>query len=50
MFLRRNRDFPTPSLASECASPPEPKGGVGAHSPAGEGVGGVPIPTNREKA
>ncbi len=34
MSPRRNRDSPTPSLASECAPPPEPK--EGAHSPAGE--------------
>ncbi len=29
---------PLPSLASECAPPPQTKGG-GTHSPAGEGVG-----------
>jgi len=29
--------------------PPVPKGG-GAHSPAGEGLGGVPVPTTGEKA
>ncbi len=34
-----NWDSPIPSLASECAPPPEPKGGGVAHSPAGEGVG-----------
>jgi hypothetical protein len=28
-----------PSPASECAPPPGTKGGGGAHSPAGEGVG-----------
>jgi hypothetical protein len=28
MSLRRNWDCPTPSLASECAPPPEPMGGV----------------------
>ncbi len=34
-----------------CPSPPEPKVGGGAHSPAGEGlVGRVPIPTTGEKA
>jgi hypothetical protein len=38
MSPRRNWDSPNPSLASECAPPPEPKGG-GAHSPAGEGLG-----------
>ncbi len=38
MSPRRNWDFPTPFLASECAPPPEPKGG-GEHSPAGEGWG-----------
>jgi hypothetical protein len=27
MSPRRNWDFPTPSVASECAPPPEPKGG-----------------------
>jgi hypothetical protein len=37
MSPRRNWDSPTPSLASECAPPPEPKGWV--HSPAGEGLG-----------
>jgi hypothetical protein len=35
MSPRWNRDSPIPSRASECAPPPEPKGG-GAHSPAGE--------------
>ena len=35
---RRNWDSPTPSLASECAPPPETKGG----GPAGEGLGESP--------
>ncbi len=35
---RRNWDSPNPSLASECAPPPQNPGG-GAHSPAGEGLG-----------
>jgi hypothetical protein len=39
MSPRRNWDSPTPSLASECAPPPEPKGGGVAHSRAGEGLG-----------
>ncbi len=39
MSLRRNWDSPTPSLASEYATPPEPKGGGEAYSPAGGGVG-----------
>jgi hypothetical protein len=38
MSPRRNWDSPTPSLASECAPPPQAKGGR-AHSPAGEGWG-----------
>jgi hypothetical protein len=46
---RRNWDSPNPSLASEFAPPPRTKGG-GGHSPAGEGVWGVPIPTTGEKA
>ncbi len=29
MSPRRNWDSPTPSFASECAPPPEPKGGGG---------------------
>jgi hypothetical protein len=47
---RRNWDSPTPSLASEFAPPPVPKGG--AYSPGGEGLGsgGFPIPTTGEKA
>ncbi len=36
----RNWDFPTPSLASECAPPLGTKGGGGLHSPSGEGLGG----------
>jgi hypothetical protein len=32
------RTLPSPSLASECAPPPQPKGGR-AHSPAGKGWG-----------
>ncbi len=36
MSPRRNWDSPTPSLASECATPP---GSGGAHSPAGDGLG-----------
>ncbi len=47
MSPRQNWDSSTPSLASECAPPPEPGG---AHSPAGQGGGGVPIPTTGEKA
>jgi hypothetical protein len=39
MSSRRNWDSPTPSLASECSPPPGTKGGGGAHSPAGEGLG-----------
>jgi hypothetical protein len=31
--------LPPPSLASECPHSPEPKGGGGGHSPAGEGLG-----------
>ncbi len=38
MSLRWNWDSPIPLAASECALPPEPKGG-GAHSPAAKGVG-----------
>jgi hypothetical protein len=42
MSPRRKWDSPTPSLASECAPPPEikgeTKGGGGANSPAGEGL------------
>jgi hypothetical protein len=38
---------PTPSPASECVPPPEPKGGGGTHSTAGEGVS---IWTTGEKA
>jgi hypothetical protein len=38
MSPRRNWNSPDPSLANECASPLEPKGG-GAPSPAGEGLG-----------
>jgi hypothetical protein len=37
MSPRQNWDSPNPSLASECAPPPEPDGG--AHSSAGEGLG-----------
>jgi hypothetical protein len=37
---RWNWDSPNPSLASECALPPRTKWGGGAHSPAGEGLGG----------
>jgi hypothetical protein len=47
MSPRRNRDSPTPSLASECAPPPGPKrGGTFA---CGWGIGGVPIPTTGKK-
>jgi hypothetical protein len=35
---RRHWDSPNPTLANECAPPPE-QGGGGAHSPAGEGLG-----------
>ncbi len=38
MSPRRNWDSPNPSLASECAPPPRPKG-ERAHSPAAEVVG-----------
>ncbi len=38
MSPRWNWDSPTPLAASECVSPPVPKGG-GAHSPAAKGVG-----------
>ncbi len=44
---------PTPSLASECASPGSPRnqrGGGGTHSPVCEGGWGVPIRTTGEKA
>jgi hypothetical protein len=47
MSPRRNWDSPNPSLASECAPPPEPGGG-GTHA-CWLGVGGVPIPTTGEK-
>jgi hypothetical protein len=47
MSPRRNWDSPNPSLASECAPPPQNRGG-GAHSPAGEGWG-VPTPTTGKK-
>ncbi len=49
MSPRWNWDSPTPSLASECAPPPEPKVGGGSLA-CGWGVGGVPIPTTGEKA
>jgi hypothetical protein len=39
MSPRWNWDSPTPFVASECALPPGPKGGGGAHSPAAKGVG-----------
>jgi hypothetical protein len=39
MSPRRNWDSSTPSLASEFAPPHGTKGGTGAHSPAGEGLG-----------
>ena len=39
MSPRSNWDSPTPLAASECALPPGPKGGGGAHSPAAKGVG-----------
>ncbi len=42
MSPRWNWDSPTPLAASECALPPGPKGGGGAHSPAAKGGGGVP--------
>ncbi len=45
MSPRRNWDSPTPYLASECTPPPGAKTG-GAHSPAGGGLGGVPIPSD----
>jgi hypothetical protein len=48
MSPRRNWNSPTPSLASECAPPPEPKRG-GGHTRLRRGVGGVPIPTTGEK-
>jgi hypothetical protein len=38
MSTRQNWDSPNPSLASECAPPPQNRG-EGAHSPAGEGLG-----------
>jgi hypothetical protein len=49
MSPRRNWDSPNLYPPSECALPPGPKGGR-AHSLAGEGGGGVPIPTTGEKA
>ncbi len=49
MASRQNWDSPTPSLASECAPPPEPKEGGGTLA-CGFGVGEVPIPTTGEKA
>jgi hypothetical protein len=39
MSPRRNWDSPNPFAASECALPPGPKGGGGAHPPAPKGVG-----------
>jgi hypothetical protein len=39
MSHRRKWGSPTPSPASEYVPPLEPKGGGGAHSPAGEGMG-----------
>jgi hypothetical protein len=39
MSPRRNWDPPTPSPASQCAPPPEPKGGAGGRTLAGERVG-----------
>jgi hypothetical protein len=39
MSPRWNWDSPTPLAAGECALPPGPKGGGGAHSPAAKGVG-----------
>ncbi len=39
MSPRWNWDSPTPLAASECALPPVPKGGGGAHSPVAKGVG-----------
>ncbi len=39
MSPRRNWDSPNPSPANECALPPVPKGGGGAHSLAAKGVG-----------
>ncbi len=48
MSLRRNWDSPTPSLASECAPPPSPRTKGGGTLAAGEGGGGVPIPTTVE--
>ncbi len=35
----RNWDSPTPSSASQCATPPDPKGGYATHSTACEGLG-----------
>ncbi len=46
---RPNWDPPHPSPPSECVPPPGTKGGGGTHSPAGEGVGAVPIRTTGEK-
>ncbi len=45
---RRNWDSPNPSLASECAPPPDP--GWGGTLACEGGVGGVPFPTTGEKA
>ncbi len=42
---RRNRDSRNPSPTGECASPPPPGSGGGAHSLGERGVGRVPIPT-----
>jgi hypothetical protein len=39
MSPRRNWGSPNPLAASECALPPGPKGGGGAHPPAPKGVG-----------
>jgi hypothetical protein len=44
-FFPPNWDPPTPSSAGECAPSPFGSGGR-AHSLAGEGGGGVPIPTS----
>jgi hypothetical protein len=48
MSPRWNWDSPTPSLASECASPPETKGG-GGHTRLRVRSWGVPIPPTEER-
>jgi len=50
MSPRRNWDSPNPSLASECAPPPQNRRGRGgAHSPAGEGLGETNSKIRRRK-